>query len=199
MLKIWAKCRTLTCSKDDQCLQLNRALESDDSSPLSMRTHLGAWPAHVSTSRLLTQGMFSFLSPEASCSVTQLLKSHVSVNGNYFGFNITFSLLAQAFSHVAISIWNTSSLLPRLCSFTSVIDSYVPPFFRISFPHQNLSSPSPQVCVRCCSLSAHSCLLCCGTHGVLVCLALNFKQTVRTYLFSCSSLSVPCGLSVKPY
>lgn len=55
------------------------------------------------------------------------LKSLVSVNGNYFSFNITFSLLAQAFSHVAISIWNTYSLLPHLCSFTSVIDSYLPP------------------------------------------------------------------------
>lgn len=127
LLKIWAKCRTLTCSKDDQCLQLNRALESDDSSPFPVRTGPGAWLGHVSTPRLLTQGTFSFLSFPPRPHALLLLKCHVSVNGNYFSFNSTFSLLAQALSHVAVSVWNTYALLPHLCSFTSVIDCYLPP------------------------------------------------------------------------
>ena len=54
----------------------------------------------------------------------------------------------------------------------------------VPFPPQNLS-PNPQVCVRSSSSSAHSFLpiMLCGTAlGVPVCLALSYKQTVRTYL-----------------
>lgn len=116
---LWPAAKTINACSWTELLNLTIPLHSQwglaREPGLATCPPLGCWPRE------------HFLSFPLRPHALLLLKCHVSVNGNYFSFNSTFSLLAQALSHVAVSVWNTYALLPHLCSFTSVIDSYLPP------------------------------------------------------------------------
>lgn len=121
-------------------------------SPFSVRT--GLREPGLATSTLLCWTREYFLLPLRPHAL--LLLNAMFQLMEIISVSIAPSLLAQALSHVAVSVWNTYALLPASVFFHFCYRFLFAPNSLESgpFPPQNLS-PNPQVCVRVAFLHQH--------------------------------------------